>query len=460
MILLLSVATGFLVLRLAWPNALRICRHDILRLSLGVGIGLALASIVTFTVDALLAGNRRLVAAADVALFLTTLAAYVALRRETPCVFCVREPSSAGLVVWAAAGVALLSAGLSFSLFTKANPYGEWDAWAIWNHHARFLASGPHWKQMFLPPLVWAVQDYPLLTPGAIANAWMVSGSESTSVPALVAALFLFGAAGTVFGALDLLRGRTQALIAVTTLFGASAVIHKAASQYADVPLAFFFVATVALINIPDAFPADRHSLWLAGTSAGCAAWTKNEGLVFLAVVLVSRSLSKEWKRLPMMIAGTLPLLAVVLWFKTAYAPANYLFSEQQPLATRLGDISRYITVAVEFGKQLFAFGGWIVPPVLIAAGYLWLLKTSKDGGSGRTAAVIALSLMTLAYAGVYVFTTKDLNWQIENSLSRVLLQLWPMAVLVFFLYANEPREHSATERKPAKRGKQKGVRA
>ena len=57
---------------------------------------------------------------------------------------------------------------------------------------------------------------------------------------------------------------------------------------------------------------------------------------------------------------------------------------------------------------------------------------------------------MTLAYASVYVFTTKDLNWQIETSLARVLMQLWPVAVLVFFLYVREPLA-VAPEAKPVK---------
>ncbi len=97
------------------------------------------------------------------------------------------------------------------------------------------------------------------------------------------------------------------------------------------------------------------------------------------------------------------------------------------------------MTVAVEFGRQLLNFGGWLVPPVIVAVGYLWLMGRRNEGGAGRTAALITVIAMTLAYASVYVFTTKDLNWQIDTSLARVLMQLWPAAVLVFFSYAREP---------------------
>jgi hypothetical protein len=464
--LALAVLTGFLLVRIAWPGGLGLCRHDVLRLSVGSGLGLAIASVVAFAADALAGGSAVFVAVADVALFAVSLGLYLQFRRSESCPFCARAKSQAGWTVWGAAATAVASAVVIFGLFTVMNPYGEWDGWAIWNNHARFLASGATWKQMFAPPLVWSVQDYPLLVPGAIANCWMAAGSDTTVIPALVAAVFLFGSAGVLFGIFDLLRNRTQALIAVTALFGAAALIRMGASQYADVPAGFFYVTALAMLSIPDAFPEDRHSWWLAGLAAGCAAWTKNEGLVFVAVAILARvvaswrvkRLGAEWKRAGLIAAGAVPALAVVFWFKLVYAPPNYLFTEQRPLVERLGDVSRYMTVAVEFGRQLLNFGGWLVPPVIVAVGYLWLMGRRNEGGAGRTAALITLIAMTLAYASVYVFTTKDLNWQIDTSLARVLMQLWPAAVLVFFSYARDPEpEPAAAAQKsapPRKRGR------
>ncbi len=454
--LLAAALTGFFIVRLAWPNALRLCRHDVLRLSLGTGIGLGIASLVTFVSDAALGGGATVVVAADLFLLAVAAAAYFAFRRSAPCPFCAHESTQGGTLLSAAAAAAVIFAVAAFGLYTATNPYGEWDAWAIWNNHARFLASGSSWTQMFAPALVWSVQDYPLLIPGAIANVWMASGSTSAMVPPLVSALLLFGAAGVLFGVLDLVRGCRQALIATVTLFGAASLIHTGASQYADVPLAFFYVSALGILCIPDAYPADRQSWWLAGASAGCAAWTKNEGMVFLAVVIAVRvwvsfrARSFDGKGIALMLAGASPFVGALLWFKTAFAPANYLFVEQQQsLGTRLADVSRYMTVAVEFGRQLFVFGGWLLPPVLLAVGYFWLMGKSGGSGSGRSSALITLAAMTLAYAGVYVVTTKDLNWQIETSLPRVLMQLWPTAVLVFFEYVREVRAVAAPQLKP-----------
>ncbi len=459
MILILPLLTGFLLVRLIWPNALRLCSHDILRLSLGAGIGLGLASAVTFVTTAVSPGRQAMVIAGDVLLFAAALGAYLLLRRAAGCPFCGRPVAAAAWPIWLAAAVSGILAAIAYYRFTDANPLGEWDAWAIWNHHARFLASGSQWIRMFSPHLIWAVQDYPLLLPGAIANAWIAAGSQSPLVPALVSAMFLFATAGILFGTLDLLRGRVQALTATTTLFGASAIIHMAASQYADVPIAFFYAATAALINLSSGIPGARHALWLAGLSAGFAAWTKNEGLVFLAATLASAAFTREGKRIPAILGGALAPLVLVLWFKTQYAPANYLFTEQQPLANRLTDSSRYITVISEFARQLFTLGGWLLPPVLIAAAYLWLMGRSKEYEFGRTASLLALVLMSVAYAGVYILTTKDVNWQIQTSLSRVLMQLWPMAVLVFFLYAKPPDIVALGENQTPKRMRRKLAR-
>ncbi len=459
---MLSAITGFLILRLAWPNGLRLCRHDVLRASLGAGLGLGIASLIVFLADAAFGGGAKFVLAADLGVFALSFAANWILRRNAACPLCAHpSPGDGGFVLSGAALLSVGAAAAAFCLFIAANPFGEWDAWAIWINHARFLASGPTWTRMFSPSLAWAVQDYPLLVPGAIANAWMAAGTQSQIASWAVSGLFLFGAIGVVFGVLDLLRGRMQALVGVAALLGAGAITRMGASQYADVPLAFFYAAAVAMLCLPDAIPDDRHSWWLAGAMAGCAAWTKNEGLVFLAVIVIARAIAAARSRsfhpplFALLIAGAAPFALATAWFKHAFAPANYLISErQQPLGALLADVSRYMTVAVEFGRQGFIFGGWLLPPVLVLAVYFWMVGKSAATGPGRLAGLLTTGLMLGAYAGVYVVTTKDLNWQIETSLARVMMQLWPMAVLTFFLYARELKPAAAPEQKQQETGK------
>ena len=64
------------------------------------------------------------------------------------------------------------------------------------------------------------------------------------------------------------------------TLASTGAMVHEVASQYADVPLAAYLSGAVVFLLV------DRP-LW-AGVLAGLAAWTKDEGAMFCALLLVT----------------------------------------------------------------------------------------------------------------------------------------------------------------------------
>src|SRR5207247_8822510 len=58
------------------------------------------------------------------------------------------------LISWKPPGFSLLLAGaLGLAMAgwvarVDRVPHGEWDGWAIWNSHARFLyRDGPHWRK-------------------------------------------------------------------------------------------------------------------------------------------------------------------------------------------------------------------------------------------------------------------------------------------------------------------------
>ena len=50
-----------------------------------------------------------------------------------------------------------------------------------------------------------------------------------------------------------------------------------------------------------------------------------------------------------------------------------------------------------------------------------------------RSAAAI-FALMVADYVCVYVFTPNDLAWQLGTSLSRVMVQVWPIFLVIIFL--------------------------
>lgn len=51
---------------------------------------------------------------------------------------------------------------------------------------------------------------------------------------------------------------------------------------------------------------------------------------------------------------------------------------------------------------------------------------------------VPALGIVLAGYASVYALTPHDLAWHLETSLGRLLLQLWPLTLLILGLGARD----------------------
>jgi hypothetical protein len=436
--LLLPILTG-----LAIAN-FRPCRHGWLRGVLGTAVGIGLASLCYFL--SLATGIQELVIEG---LLLIGAGGWWVWRRKDPCLHCTAKDRPAGgyerLLMTA---FLLVLAGAAAVLVAESahTPHGNWDAWAIYNLRARFLyRAGPNWRDAFSPLLLWSHPDYPLLVPAFVARTWKHIGQDSTWVPALTALMFTLGAPVVLAAVVSILRGREQGWLAGLFLLGTPFFIMHGAAQYADVEVAFFVLATVSLLALHDDRPAEREFAVLAGLCAGLAAWSKNEGLLFIAVVvaarvaalLLTRQGSQLKHELPMFAAGLAPILAAVLYFRQTLATTNYFLAASVgggPV-TRALDFSRYVIVAKGFLVHLWTFGDLYVSPFLLLGVFVLLVK--PDAGARRSSAftsLFAVILMLAGYSMVYVGTQGDLAWILNTSLDRLLLQIWPLSILSAFL--------------------------
>jgi hypothetical protein len=355
-----------------------------------------------------------------------------------------------------------------------AYPHGDgWDAFAIWNLHARFLyLGGEHWRDGFTSLIPWSHPDYPLLLPAAIAHFWTYLGHDDPRVPAAIGFVFTFATAGILFSALSILRGRVLAMLGALVLLSTPAFIAQGTWQYADVPLSFFLLATIALLCLHDRgshisasqSASSRKSfglLALAGVAAGFAGWTKNEGVLFLCAVIVARQVAFTWgprngdgaeakttfmRRSGWLVAGCAPLVLLIVGFKHAVAPPGDLFSGPATMLHKLLTPARYWTVVQWYAKGFLRFGQWFpVPATLLMMGFYFVagkdgegairagLRTSFRSSSFRTS-VLALMLTLAGYFAVYIITPYDIYWHLRFSLDRLFLQVWPSAVFLFFL--------------------------
>ena len=363
--------------------------------------------------------------------------------------------------------IELLAFLASFLLAWREAPHGKWDAWLVWNMHARFLyRAGEAWRDVFSSGMDWWTHwDYPLLLPLSIVRSWRYMGSESVYVPAVFAFLFSLLTVGLLLSALAHLRGRSQGYLGAMVLLGTPLFLLMGSSQFADVPLAFFILATLVLLQCYGSSP-DRPPgpLILAGLTGALSAWTKNEGILFFpivaAVLLFTEMYSAGWKaawsRAALFLAGALPVLLTIGYFKMQFAPPNDLVAGfgAAAIAAKLTDPGRYAEVAkaflitgISFTQGLFDarkgislnIGGAVTTAILI--GYLFLTGVRIDRRDRiavlRSAAI--LGLMLAGFFFVYVLTPRDLGYHLATSLNRLFLQLWPGFIFLFFMIAGSP---------------------
>ncbi len=455
----LALLMGMAIVTLLWPH--RRLQADLLtKASLAAGLGLGATSCLSFLCLLAAPGHLDNVPVAEIVL-LAVLATCAVLRhsREKSALVRLKETGPWTRAAPAAALAVFLMGAATFALDSACWPHGDWDAWSVQNLHARFLyRGGEHWASLFSKSLSWSSLDYPLLLPGSVMRSWVFAGGEPVLGPILVAFVFAAGACLLLFSGLALLRGKLRGSLAAIVLAGTPFFFGHAAAQYANVPLAFFYLATLVLLCLADReSEGARGLLALAGLACGMAAWTKNEGLLFIICVLLPRiwiSIRRSgprtcWRWMWPFLAGLLPVMLIVLFFKIRYAPPNEIVGPagRASVLQWILTPSRYAVIGKWFLKHAFTFGRWDelrfipVSPVPLLLGALVLFGTRRDGRELQGAATAAWTLgLTLAgYFSVFLITPNPLDWQLSTAGGRLLIQLWPSALFVFFMVIRDP---------------------
>ncbi len=461
----LCLTTGYLVVAVGWARRASRPTDFFLRASLSAGYGLGVSSIAYFIARA---GEFSLL---TLDLFALALPLFLLSWRRKPVIFAGDVATSQTSLLWplwlrrtvaASFVLALCAAIYSAIRLAISHPHGDgWDAFAIWNLHARFLfRGGAQWRDGFSALIPWSHPDYPLLLPAAIAHFWTFLGHEDMAVPALIGLAFTFSTIGLLVSSLALLRGSTVAMLGGLTLLSTPFFVEQGAAQYADVPASFFVLATIVLLALYDR-PAHgstgRGFLVLAGLGAGFAAWTKNEGLLFvlsiLAARLLERIVQKNHSHLSrrrnaglLILISFVPALLLIAWFKHSVAPASELFSNPGALHKLLVP-SRYGAILQWYGKAFLRFGEWtFIPGTLLLVGFYLAAnrRTGAHHAPGTRASAIAVGLTLAGYFVIYLITPYDLYWHLRFSLNRLFLQLWPSVIFLFFLAFAPPQKRAS----------------
>jgi hypothetical protein len=319
-------------------------------------------------------------------------------------------------------------------------PNGLTDGWAIWNSHAKYLASGGK---------TWAVDiqntfhpDYPLLLPGSVVHAWRYIGNNSPEASGFVGILFEVASIGVLLATLTRLRSPVLGLLLAFVLIGSPAYLYNAATEYADVPLAAYIVSTIALICLYESDESKPLGLVaLAGFMAGCAAWTKNEGMPFLMATVAVLLAPIFWsgfataRRIAGFAAGlAIPVFAIV-YFKLAIAPPNDIFGNRNSadLLEKISDSSRYLMILKSYRQTGWTFGGWVFNPILPLLAFIGLGGVDKAVLRSYCwrAGIAIIVMLQVAYFAIYVITPLPLDYHLNSSLDRLLIHVWPACLLL-----------------------------
>jgi hypothetical protein len=364
----------------------------------------------------------------------------------------VSHPASL-LVVVAFVAVALAALG-SFFAVSRRNPHGAWDAWMTWNAHARFMfRGGAEWLVMFSDQTSLRHPDYPFLLPSLVARGWSYVDGEWLVVPVAVALLYTALTAAIAWAAVATMTSRTHAYLAAMLLLGTPFFVAHGASQYADIPVGLYLLAAVALVTLHDRRQGEGGSLLvLAGAAAGMSAWTKNEGLLFIAALVIARAIvvlpvggvRALVREAGSFALGLLPVLAVVLAFKVNLAPPNDLMSgEAQGAAQtlqRLADGDRHAYVARSVAAAVWEFGRNRLAGVLVVLAVAGVALGVRRGSFRDVKmGLLTILLVMTGHVLAYLTAPADMPRLLEGSIDRLLLQLWPTAVFVFFLGVRSP---------------------
>jgi hypothetical protein len=243
------------------------------------------------------------------------------------------------------------------------------------------------------------------------------------------------GSIATLLALVGHLRSPFLAAVAGLVLLCNRTDITWAAMQYADFALANYFTWSAGLLVLATRAEARGAEWWpLVGFCVGSAAWCKDEGLAFAALVsaLALAAWVRAGRRSPRALAawvgGLLLGGAPVLVLKLGFAWRSTVFgARERSFWQDLTDPARYRVLGeYVLGHLALEIAWWTL---LALAAVLVLLPRGRTVRRSWLPLGLAAA-MALVFGVVLLTTREDLDWHVSTTIDRLVLHLWPMAIL------------------------------
>jgi hypothetical protein len=417
--------------------------------SLAALFGPGLTSVVFFFMAVAGVGTAPAVDVMLIALTALSAAIWWKVREPSPHSPPVRRfPWMWVLIGASIAGVLMLV--VDFQVFSQGNPAGEWDASGIWNLRARYLAGGPEtWRYAVSGEIGGHMAgashpNYPLFLSSFVALQWVTAGNFDSAAPAAASLLFSMGAWVLLGASLARTASLALGLLAWLILLASGVFTSQVPVQYADLLLAFAFLASLVLLDWADRSGRSPRLLFAAGLAVGFAPWIKNEGWPF-ALAALGIAAWRFWGRaLSWIVLGAMPGLSATIVLKIVTEGREGTIPGTIGVAlAKISDASRWWQALIGFAGAILGAGPlWAHPLILVAALAIVLRLVPAAERRARGWLWIPIAATLAAEYGLYLVTTADLNWHISTSVNRLVAQVWPSLLWLVFLMLRPPEDY------------------
>ena len=314
----------------------------------------------------------------------------------------------------------------SYRFFTTVLRWGDWDAWAIWSQHAKFLTYSDYFANLFTNKIAWTHPDYPLMLPSIIAIIWKSFDNFSAIVPAFlayfIALLLIVVIMSSFFEKKFWLSG-----VFITLLLSATSILFPfALSQFSDTLLACFILLPFIVLNhLPKT--QSFTSYLLIGFLAATCVWIKNEGLMFFAIFSFCLLIKyyKQRKMIGGYVLGALFPIFVFGIFKIFFSTPSDLLSAKTSYWEKVSDVSRYQFI-FDFATDYF-----VQNCIFLLA--LLALMVIINRRFFISFPFIVIALLFLSYLCAYVISPYGLQWHMSTSFERLVHQIVPTLLYAIF---------------------------
>jgi hypothetical protein len=320
-------------------------------------------------------------------------------------------------------------------------PLTVWDSWVLWGMRARtiFVENGISPAVYADPSRAVTLLHYPLLF--ACLEAWIYAwlGAPDDRLAGIIAVLCYAALPAVAYAAMRR-RGadRPWALCTAVALSAVPSLVWLASSGFAESAAALFAaVAAIYLLEWLEGGPAG--ALIAAALAAGCLPWTKREGVVLVAALIVATLVLDRASRRARNAALALGGAAVLLsgpWY--AFVAAEGLpvpeFSAAT-IANLWANLDRVPSIVRHgAGALLTRASGWIWPLALVFG-----VVCRRSMVPLRPIAILPLAalLYLAAIASTYLFSTYvPYQQHVLSSFFRVSAQVVALPLLWIALHA------------------------